>query len=196
MKIGLKKELNRETLLESTKILEKINYCIFYGSMLGVHRDGDVIDGDDDVDLLIENKDFELVDAILKKSGFRQSQEINGQRVFPGIFSQYYKIRDNTPTLLDIYFYHDVHEKYVIDKWNNYGQPHNSDTHLIIPKSILFETKREVFFGQDIKIPNNAEIMCKYIYGSRYKEPLLKNIDYKQEMQNNRFLIKYKNKKG
>ena len=57
MKVGLKKELNRETLLESTKILEKINYCIFYGSMLGIHRDGDVIDGDDDVDLLIENKD-------------------------------------------------------------------------------------------------------------------------------------------
>ena len=191
MKKKIRKELHRETVLDTASVLKDVDYCVFYGSALGIHRDGDMIDGDDDVDVLINREEYERVDSLLKEAGFRSSEEINGQKVFPGIFSQYYKIRDSEACLLDVYFYHDIHEDFIIDKWNGYGKPNNKETYLIIPKKMVFEHNEVDFFGHTIKMPADPEAMCRYMYGNRYKEPLVKNVDYRQVIINNRFVIEY-----
>tara|TARA_B100000519_G_scaffold203404_1_gene226305 strand:- start:5515 stop:6096 length:582 start_codon:yes stop_codon:yes gene_type:complete len=191
MKKKVSKELHRQTLLEAAHALRGVDYCVFYGTALGLHRDGDLIDGDDDVDLFVKDSDFENVDTLLKESGFRSSQEVNGQPVFPGIFSQYYKIRESEICLLDIYFYHDVHEKFVVDKWNVCGRPDNKETFIIFPKDMIFDCHEVEFFGEKIKTPKNPESLCRYIYGNRFREPLAKGSDYFQRIINNRFVVVY-----
>lgn len=195
MKRPVSKEHNRENMLDACNSLSTKEYCIFYGTALGLYRDGDVIEGDDDVDILLEDKDFEEADQLLKDNGFKSSLEYNGQRGFPKIFSQYYKIRNGIPTLLDLYFYENIHEKYISEKWNWYGTPSNTRTHLLIPKPIVFQIREEKYFGQTIKVPNNMENMCKYVYGPRFREPLRKKIDYIQKIVNNQFVIEYLDKK-
>ena len=191
MKKRISKHLNRQNLIEAAAVLKDVDYCVFYGTALGIHRDGDIIEGDDDVDLFVENKDFDKVDKLLKEAGFRSSQEINGQPVFPGIFSQYYKTRDSEFCLLDIYFYDDVHDDFVIDRWNISGKPDDKKTYIIFPKKIIFETKEVDFFDAKVKMPRDAESLCRYIYGNRYKEPLVKDVEYRHSIVNNRFVVVY-----
>ena len=50
MKKRISKHLNRQNLIEAAAVLKDVDYCVFYGTALGIHRDGDLIDGDDDVD--------------------------------------------------------------------------------------------------------------------------------------------------
>lgn len=59
----ISKDTNSKNLINSCKILNNITdeYTVFYGSMLGIHREGDVIDGDDDCDFLVPSKLYEEV---------------------------------------------------------------------------------------------------------------------------------------
>lgn len=191
MKKRISKHLNRQNLIEAANVLVDIDYCVFYGTALGIHRDGDIIDGDDDVDLFVENKDFDTVDKLLKEAGFKSSQEINGQPVFPGVFSQYYKTRDLEHCLLDIYFYDNVHDDFVVDRWNISGRPDDKNFYIIFPKKFVFETREVDFFGTKIKTPRDSEALCRYIYGNRYREPLVKNVDYHHSIVKNRFVVMY-----
>jgi len=191
LKKKIRKELHRETIIDAAKALERIDYCVFYGTALGIHRNGDAIDGDDDADLLANKDDFDAIDEALKKKGFRNSKEVNGQESYPALFSQYYKTRDSEVCLLDVYFYEDVHEDFVVDRWNVFGQPNNKETYLIIPKKMILEHKEVDFFGQRVKVPADSEAVCRYIYGNRFKEPLAKGVDYRHTMVNNRIVIRY-----
>lgn len=182
------KELNRCNMLEACEILKDLEYCVFYGAALGLYREGDIIDGDDDIDLLVDNKLYNEVDVLLRQNGFQYSS-VNPT---PGVFAQYYKIRDNVPTLLDIYFYENTDKEYVIEKWNISATPNVNKTHVFISKDIIFPIKEQEYFGKTIKVPNNLEKMCEYIYGERFRESLRKKIDYMQIIFKNKFNILYR----
>ena len=49
---SVSKEKNSKSLIRTCKLLDSITdkYTVFFGTMLGLHREGDVIDGDDDCD--------------------------------------------------------------------------------------------------------------------------------------------------
>ena len=53
MKTAISQVTNRENLLFVAELLNRsgINWCVFFGTLLGLVRDGDVIKGDDDIDI-------------------------------------------------------------------------------------------------------------------------------------------------
>jgi hypothetical protein len=165
--------------------LNNIEYTIFYGTLLGISRDYDIIENDDDIDILLDNKYYNEILEMLKSTNFI----INIDE--PSIFMQLVNIKNNN-SLIDLYFYENNEEfDYVIDKWNFIGQCHEEKNHLHIPKKYLFDYKKINFYNQDICIPGNSEKLCKFLYGKFYKENLIKNIDYTTNIVKNKPKIKY-----
>lgn len=132
-----------------------------YGTLLGLVREGEPIDGDDDLDFWILKDDELLIKNILNASGYKL--QLNKKNFFyftdySGIQSDFYILEKN-----DTYF---------IDKWSFWGQPEKIN--LNIPKEFLFPLE----LVNDIKLPNEREKLVEYLYGKRYREKLRKHIDY------------------
>jgi len=192
MKNKISKEINRKNLLECANLLEDIDYCFFYGSLLGVYRDNDVIEGDDDVDILLSEEDDEKVAELLLQNGYKVSTEFNGQISYKGIFRQFYKVFDGVPTILDLYFYEKLNDRFIVEKWNFHGKPFNKSFHMLLPAPIIFPIKETIFKGKKIKIPNKPEKVCRYLYGENFSTPLKKELEYYTIIENNRPCIKLK----
>ena len=58
---------NRANLVLISKLLEDIDHFVFFGTLLGLTRELDIIDGDDDIDILAPLEKRDLV--IQKISG-------------------------------------------------------------------------------------------------------------------------------
>lgn len=178
-KKNLTKQLLGDELQNVGKLFNGKDYVVFYGTALGLHRDNDVIDGDDDIDIFIDTKDFDLFNNILLSGGYKQSYIHTGQQAFPGVFCQY--IRESV--LVDIYCFYNA-GKYVVDPWALAGTPNDVSTHVKHLRSDIFPVKSINYAGVQINVPNNSEAICKSIYGSRYMEKLRKDIDYRMTIQN------------
>ena len=188
MKKPVSKEINRKNLLDCARLLRNVEYCFFYGSLLGIHRDGDVIEDDDDVDVLLSEKDDELVTNILLEGGYFLSKQYRCDK----IFKQFFKTIDGTQVFLDLYFFKNFNEDYIIERWNFHARPYENNYHIIIPKPIIFPIKETIFKGKKIKIPNKPEKVCRYLYGENFSTPLKKELEYYIIIENNRPCIKLK----
>ena len=80
---------NLENLREMAQKLQGVEYFLFFGTLLGFFRGGNIIDNDDDVDLLVNKKCHPEVLNILISSGYRIN--INNEYIIQGI-----KIRDGS----------------------------------------------------------------------------------------------------
>jgi hypothetical protein len=68
-KKAVSRETNQENLTYFCKILEGIEHFVFFGTMLGLERDGGVIEGDDDIDFYVPVEErFQLI-ARLEDNG-------------------------------------------------------------------------------------------------------------------------------
>lgn len=186
MKEMLDREINRESLKNAAKLLYDINYMVFFGTALGIHRDGDVLLKDDDVDLLAASEEYQNIKSRLLANGYDLSINVEG------VFCQYTKKVNGKTALLDFYFYNYHDLDHVIERWNFSGAYSDPSNYLVIPNSILFEIKTMDYFGTKLKIPNDLEAVCIWLYGERYKEPLKKDIDYDHRVTNNKPEIVYK----
>jgi len=52
---------NRANLVLVSKLLEDIDHFVFFGTLLGLTRELDLIDGDDDIDILVPIEKRDLV---------------------------------------------------------------------------------------------------------------------------------------
>ena len=61
---------SQQNLKEILPLLEGMEYFVFYGTLLGLVREGDILEKDDDIDLLVDRKHFaELIEKFnMKKS--------------------------------------------------------------------------------------------------------------------------------
>lgn len=175
-------QLNRKNLKFVSNLLDllDIEYTAFYGTLLGIHRDGDIIPHDDDIDLLIDSIHFDRIFSL-----------VNNGIVLPNVtwrtgndrtFLQY-KNQDNS--IVDFYFYKNTPDDYVIDRWNFSATPNNPEYHLHIPKSFL-KTKSFDMRGFETKIPEDTETVCKFLYGDRFRETLIKRKDYNNGILHNK----------
>jgi hypothetical protein len=182
----LDREINKESLKNVAKLLHDLDYMVFFGTALGIHRDGDVLLKDDDIDILASSSDYLDIKSRLLSNGYDLPIDADNT------FSQYTNQISGKTSLVDFYFYEDYDENHVIEKWNFSGQHLNPNNHLVIPKSILFDIKTIDYFGTKLKIPNDLESVCIWLYGQRYREPLRKNIDYMVGVENNKPKIVYR----
>ena len=61
---------NLKNLEDMAPLIEHLDYFIFFGTLLGYHREGNIIEGDDDVDVFMDIKHRDELITILEKSDF------------------------------------------------------------------------------------------------------------------------------
>ena len=177
---------NLKNLKELALKLEEIEYFLFFGTLLGFFRGGNIIDNDDDVDLLVNKKHHQEVLNILISSEYIIN--INNEYIIQGI-----KIRDGSQTHIDFYFYEDSGKDYIVEKWNFFSRPYDSNFHLHIPKNMIYPIRSEKMQDFVCKIPKNTELCCSYLYGEKFMTPMTIKRDYMVEklVDNRPFVVYY-----
>ena len=67
MDTPIDRKYNAQNLKEVLPLLDGLDYFIFYGTLLGLVREGDILEKDDDIDIMVDLKHFEeLIDRFDK----------------------------------------------------------------------------------------------------------------------------------
>ena len=178
-------DLNRENLVYVSNLLKGIEHFVFFGTLLGLVREGDIIPHDDDVDFYVPIEQREAVIELLTgKDFFIRWEKAWNQH---DCFLQLNRCFNDIETCVDFYFYQsNAKTDFILDRWNVSGTPDNKDTYIHIPKSMIFPLKTQRFFDSDIAMPAKGEGLCEFLYGNDWQKPLIKHIDYQPMVRNNR----------
>ena len=130
-----------------------INFIPFYGTLLGIIRENDFIEKDDDIDVLIDYNDYQKVLKMIKVEKIKTRKVKNN-------FIQLCLPSGEGP--IDIYFYNKLSKDIVI------GWEKNS----LYSINDIFPLKKMIFKDKEITIPINANKILKIIYGDNYLTPL------------------------
>lgn len=147
----------------------------FYGSLLGCVREGAPIQGDDDVDFLIEASRFKEVASMLSND---PSCEILLEDS-DGPFLQFnMKECPNVP--IDLYgFYFSEDGTKVSEDWNFNGVLLRPLFTLTFAKKLLFPLRRHEILGLEYWLPREPEELCRRLYGRSWRIPQVKGRTYK-----------------
>jgi len=179
------RHLNRDNLIKISNIFTDVEHFIFFGGLLGLVRDGDMIEGDDDIDIYVNSKDREQILTHLKSSDFNVDLESWPNNT--PYFLQATRYVEGIKTLVEFYFYEDeVNSQFVRDRWNFLGSVNKQNTHILVPKHILFPIKTITYFDTDISVPANPEKICQFLYGREWRAPLTKAKGYYTLIVNNK----------
>lgn len=136
-----------------------IKIIAFYGTLLGIIRENSFIENDDDIDVIINRKDFHKLQLLIKNKNIKT-----------GLYKKkIIQLFYNNIGPFDIYIYDECikpKDHIVIMQDNN----------LIFTKSSIFPLKKIKFNDYEIFIPNNSKQILEEIYGSSYMIPNKKYI--------------------
>ena len=182
MKLTFLQKRYLDDLKYTSKLLKKYSPFIFYGTLLGITREKNLIKNDDDVDILI---DFKYKKKVISKLNKVKNFKIN-RKISNRYFVQFINDKNNVDTFIDFYFYiNSKDKKYIVEK-HNWLSTINSKAHEIhIPKKLVFPLKKIRGF-QNIFFPNQCKKLCEFLYGDSWRSPLKKNTGYRMEIVNNR----------
>ena len=180
-------ELNSINLIEITKALNEVEHFIFFGTLLGIVRDGDIIPNDDDIDIYVDIKYRNKLIKELINAGFFVDED-----TYPNLSEYFLQLqipREDLITYVDFYFFDSSEDKYISEKWNFSGMIDSSYNEIHIPKELIFPLKK--FFYQDIQlsIPSKPNEVCAFLYGNEWRIPLNKNKHYTTTVINNKPVI-------
>ena len=168
-KAPIPKDLNRNNLIDISIILHNANieHFIMGGTLIGLVRDGDIIDNDDDVDFLVNiSHQYELI-RILQNTKYDISH--NDFNNIPLSYIRCFVFQDNKRTKIDFSFYENFYDlDYIIERIGQRKQiPH-------IPKNMIFPIIQKEFFGTKISLPFKADLFCKFSYDLQWRTPVSK----------------------
>ena len=175
-------KLNFQNLIIVSSLIKKIEYFIFYGTLLGIVREKNIIKYDDDIDFMVNHKSKKF---LFKKMKLNKTFKIN-KKVTNDYFAQFIKKKDGLISFVDFYFYiKDPKKKYIVDKHNWLGNIGDKRFALHFPKNMIFP----IIKGKNFNMPKKPKATCKYIYGDTWSKPLKKNTNYRPEVVNNKPLL-------
>ena len=175
-------KINFQNLLTISSLIKEIEYFIFYGTLLGIIREKNIIKHDDDIDFMVNHKSKK---KLLKKMKLDNTFKIN-KKVSNNYFIQFIKKKDGLMSFVDFYFYiKDPKKDYIIDKHNWLGNIKDKRFSLHFPKKMIFPIVKSKKFN----MPRKPKLTCKYIYGDTWSKPLKKNTNYRPEIINNKPLL-------
>jgi hypothetical protein len=183
------KELNSLNLIEITNAIKDIEHFIFFGTLLGMTREGEIITGDDDIDIYVDIKLRKALIKRLQNNGF-----IVNENVAPNLsqfFLQLQIPRGEVVTYVDFYFFNHSSEDFISEKWNFSGNIENFYKEIRIPKDLIFPIQQLKYKSTWLSIPAKPEDVCLYLYGKNWKTPLKKRTEYYTAIFNNKPIILY-----
>ena len=176
------KKKNLENLISSIEILKNFEYFVFYGTLLGIVRENNIIEHDDDIDFLIN---IDHRNEVINKFKFSQIFEIN-KKVSNKFFIQLISKTEGIETFVDFYFYISEPSKdYIVDKHNWMSSINVDSKAMHIPKKFIYPIKKNKNF-YNVNVPQMPVEICKFLYGNNWSKTLRKNSAYRMEIVNNR----------
>ena len=176
---------NDENIILIAKALKAVQPIPFYGTLLGLTRDGSAIDGDDDVDFWIAKSKRSEAISLLENTPFEV--DFSDENNHSDYFLQATRNIGSTTTYVDFYFYEASQDgTVVVDKFNftaHWTLPANE---LHVPTDLVFPLKPEVFGDVELYMPANKQALCKLLYGEGWSRPLAKGEDYTTGIINNK----------
>jgi len=179
MKLKSKKniETNLLALQYFSALLNDCEHFIFFGTLLGIVREGKPIAGDDDVDFYVNKKDRLKVLKIFKN--LKIKIDFNKWPNHTDFFNQIEFVQNGKKLRADFYFFDGESDKYyILEKWHFEAQPLNPEKKLKIPKALIYPITQEKILSFNINLPYQAEVICEFLYGSTWRTPLKKNEEY------------------
>lgn len=178
------RDLNLQNVKLMSKLLKGLDHFIFFGTLLGFERERNVIQGDDDIDILIDIKHREEVADIMRHRRFRGNIDRQMKR-WPSFLSVRRPV-EGQRTIIDIYFYdNDADKDFIVEKWNFLGDFCNPESHIHIPKSMIFPLRQEKMAGIDVSVPADPAACCVFLYGEGWNVPRQKGTEYKMIVDGN-----------
>ena len=179
---NLLKKNNLNNLIFISKILKKFENFIFYGTLLGFVRDRNIIEGDDDVDILVNIKHKKKVLKAIKKQKYFKINQKKSNFYFIQLINR----ADNISTFVDLYFYVSDPKKKYIEEKHNFLSSVNLPSHSIhVPKKMIFPIKKNKKHLH-INFPRMPRQLCKFLYGKEWITPMKKNSGYRMEIINHK----------
>ena len=168
-----------------TNLIEDLEYFIFFGTLLGLTREKNIIEGDDDIDFYVNIKHRKDLINILRANSSNVDENLHVNR--DQSFLQTIRAYQNKVYLVDFYFYDaDTDENFIIEKWNYQGMPHIPLKHLRTPKIFIFPIKKKLFRNIKINFPSQPTYLCDFLYGPEWKKKLKKDSEYTVKVINNK----------
>jgi hypothetical protein len=178
MFIPIDRKYNLFSLSLVAPLIKDMDYFLFFGSLLGYHREGNLLAKDDDLDIFINQKHTKEVILILKKIGFKI-------RVLNPSFIQGTTRVGKTQIYVDFFMYQ-VEKENVIDRWN-FSMGIGSAMH--VPCDILFPTQDASIGSLHFKVPHDPEACCRFVYGENYMKPMRKVSEYRMSIVNHKPVV-------
>ncbi len=147
-------------LLETTKRLFDqcgIRFSLAFGTLLGAVRDKDIIKGDEDVDIFIDNED-------LLRNNLPFLYE-NGLKVCRFFEHRFYSFHTTNNSYIDVY----IKEKMPFSIWSLWCDCLNGNA---VPKRYVNKFDTIEFLGMEFLCPHNPERILCYWYGKSWKTPI------------------------
>lgn len=168
--------VNDENLKYVMRILGDLPLVAFYGTLLGIIREGATLKNDDDVDLVCDIKFREEIIERLQAEGCSCDLEI-----WPNNLSKNFlqtKISNKLGIgYVDIYFIEKRGEDY-FDRWSFWGYPKNESMYIRFPAVWITDFTVWLFEDIEVKIPKNPDAVLEFLYGKNWKVPKTKGRDY------------------
>jgi hypothetical protein len=137
-----------------------VDVILFYGTLLGLIRGGDFIEGDDDVDVLIAHRDLDALKLVVDKT-----EGLSG-RTLGEAPRQLYQIYAGDVGPFDVYTYHVLNRTDVLVVWEA----------MIYSTNDIFPARRASFHGHRVLVPRNPHQLLSDTYGSGYMTPMSKGM--------------------
>lgn len=168
--------LNSLNLIEVSELLDDIEHFIFFGTLLGITRQGEIIPNDDDIDIYVEQSERNKLIKLLKHNQFiiDESLDVNLSKHF----FQLKIIRDNIPTYVDFYFYDKSKKDFISEKWNFSGKINDHYNEMLIQKNLIFPLQKIKYKNIWLSLPAKPKEVCLFLYGKNWKTPLKKRTQY------------------
>lgn len=147
-------------LLQTVKRLfeaKGIKYCLGFGTLLGVVRDGQIISGDEDVDIIVESKESILNNLFYFADNGLSLCRFDNEFLF--------SFRANTNSYVDVYFRYPL--PLCIWKIWCVGLANR-----VMPRKLFQKYDSILFFDDTYPIPHKPERLLKFWYGTTWRTPV------------------------
>lgn len=185
MRVAVNQEFNCLNFVTVVEKLADYEYFPFFGTLLGITRENNIIKNDDDIDFAVAC--CHRQDVINAFHGSPINIDLEAVVNKSPYFLQGNRIIDGVETYIDFYFYEtSTNSKFLIERWNFSGDWENPNNAIHIPADLIYPIQKKIFLNSKTNMPFSPELCCEYLYGSEWRIPKSKDRDYKTSIVNNK----------